>query len=160
MFQIETQPLLELSLAVDKPQMFGATPYGERHWIPVIDGSFEGPRLKVILLPGGGDAALVDADGVLRLDLRVTFQTDDGAFIYLRGNGVWRSDPTKPSQPEGRPAEYEDMYIMATQLFETGDERYKWLNDIVCVAEGKMNPVDEEGIMAEISWRAYTVLND
>ena len=103
----------------------------------VAYGSFEGPRLKGKLLPGSGDAALVDSDGVLRLDLRITFQTDDGAHIYLEGNGVWRSDPTRPSRPEGEPADYGDMYIMAAPRFETGDERYKWLNEIVWRGRGQ-----------------------
>ncbi len=52
------------------------------------------------------------------------------------------------------------MYIMATPRFETGDERYKWLNELVCVAEGKRNPVAEEGFLADISWQVYAVVND
>ncbi len=153
--------LMEYTGRIQSPMVdVGVGPFGRREIYTVAHGSFEGPRLKGILLPGGGDAALVDAKGVLRLDLRLTFQTHDGAHIYLQGNGVWRSDPTRPSRPEGEPADYGDMYIMATPRLETGDERYKWLNEVVCVAEGKMNPADEDGIMAEISWRAYTVLNE
>ncbi len=52
------------------------------------------------------------------------------------------------------------MYIMAAPCFETGDERYKWLNEIVCVAKGKMDPVAEEGFLADISWQAYAVVNE
>ncbi len=153
--------LMEYSGSIQSPMAeVGVGPFGKREIYTVAHGSFEGPRLKGTLLPGSGDAALVDSDGVLRLNVRITFQTDDGALIYLQGNGVWRSDPTRPSQPESRPAEYGDMYIMAAPRFETGDERYKWLNEIVCVAEGKMNPAEEEGFMADISWRVYAIVND
>ncbi len=138
----------------------GAGPFGRREIYTAVGGTFDGPRLKGTLLPSSGDWALVDTDGVLRLDLRVTFQTDDGAFIYLQGQGVWRPDPTRPERPEGEPNDYGDMYIMSTPRFETGDERYKWLNGIVCVAEGKMNPVEEEGFLADVSWRNYTLVND
>lgn len=139
----------------------GEGPFGKREIYTVAYGSFEGPRLKGKLLPGsGGDAALVGANGALRLDLRLTFQTDDGALIFLQGNGVWRSVPTRSSRPEGEPADPGDMYIMATPRFETGDERYKWLNEIVCVAGGKMNPVAEEGFLADVSWDVYAVVND
>ena len=48
---------------------------------------------------------------------------------------------------------------MATLRYETGDERYKWLNEIVSIAEGKMDPVAEEGFMADIFWKVYVVVN-
>ncbi len=153
--------LMEYSGRIQSPiAEVGVGPFGKREIYTVAYGSFEGPRLKGKLLPGGGDAALVDANGVLRLDLRITLQTDDGALIYLQGKGVWRSDPTRSSRPEGEPADYGDMYIMAAPRFETGDERYKWLNEIVCVAKGKMDPVAEEGFLADISWQAYAVVNE
>ena len=49
---------------------------------------------------------------------------------------------------------------MGTPRFETGDEPYKWLNEIVCVAEGKMRPVADEGFLADKSWQAYVVVNN
>lgn len=140
---IKLEYLMEYSGRIQSPMTeVGAGTFGRREIYTVAHGSFEGPRLQGKLLPGSGDAPLVDPNGVLRLDLCVTFQTDDGALIYLQGNGVWRSDPAQPSRPEGEPADYGDMYIMAAPRFETGDERYKWLNEIVCVAESKMNPVE------------------
>jgi hypothetical protein len=45
------------------------------------------------------------------------------------------------------------MYFMTTPVFETGDERYWWLNDLVCVAEGKLTA---DGA----SYRVYAVMND
>lgn len=153
--------LMEYSGRQQSPiAVVGLGPFGTREIHTAAYRSFEGPRLKGKLLPGSSDAGLVDANRVLRLDLRITLQTDDGAYIYLQGDGVWRRDPTRRSRPEGEPADYGDMYIMATPRFETGDERYKWLNELVCVAEGKRNPVVEEGFLADISWQVYAVVND
>ena len=41
---------------------------------------------------------------------------------------------------------------MTTPRFETGDERYSWLNGLVCVAEGKRTA-------RGLSYRVYAVLN-
>ncbi len=49
---------------------------------------------------------------------------------------------------------------MSAPRFETGDERYEWLNDFVYVGEGKADMLEEEGFLADVSWRIYTVVND
>ncbi len=138
----------------------GNGPYGTRYIYRAADGTFEGAKLKGRVLPGGGDMPITDADGTMHLDIRVALETDDGAHIYLQNQGVWRQDPTKAPRNEGEPADYGDMYIMSTPRFETGDDRYRWLNDHVYVAEGKADMLEEDGYLAEVSWRIYTVHND
>ena len=103
---------------------------------------------------------LADASGAMRLDIRVTLETDDGAFIYLQNQGVWRSDPSRVAPQEGEPADFGDMYIASTPRFETGDERYTWLNDFVYLAEGKTEMLEDEGYLAEVTWRIYTATHD
>lgn len=138
----------------------GTGPYGTRYLYTAADGEFAGPRLKGRVLPGGGDWPLADDNGTMRLDIRVTLETEDGALIYLQNQGVWRADPTRPAPQQGQPAEYGDTYIMSTPRFETGDERYRWLDDHVYIAEGKADMLDEDGYLAEVAWRIYTVAND
>lgn len=92
----------------------GTGPFGTRYIYNAAEGTFEGPRLNGRVLPGGGDMPLADADGTMRLDIRVTLETDDGAFIYLENQGVWRSDPSRPAPREDTPADFGDMYIMST----------------------------------------------
>ena len=135
------------------PEAIGTGPLGTRRIVSVLGGSFEGPRLKGKLLPTGGDWLLVDSEGVVRLDVRATFETDDGALIYLQYTGIGRPDATRPTRAAGEPAEYGDSYFMTTPRFETGDERYKWLNNLVCVGEGKRVP---EGV----AYRFYAAVND
>ena len=95
----------------------GKGPFGTRYIYNAADGTFEGPKLQGRVLPGGGDMPLADADGTMRLDIRVTLETDDGAFIYLQNQGVWRAAPSKHPPEESKAAEFCDMYITFTQQF-------------------------------------------
>ncbi len=146
--------LMEYTVALGRPSGDAPTgPLGTRLIFSVTGGSFEGPGLKGKLLPVGGDWLLVGEDGIARLDYRATLETDDGAQIYLQYFGIARADPTRPAAVEGQPEAYGDRYYMIAPRFETGDERYAWLNGLVCVGEGKRTP---EGV----AYRVYSVVND
>jgi hypothetical protein len=36
---------------------------------------------------------------------------------------------------------YDDAYFMTQPRFETGDARYRWLNRVAAVGEGRLEPV-------------------
>jgi len=62
--------------------------------------SFEGPRLRGTVLPGGSaDWLLLRVDGVHELDLRATLRTDDGA---LRLDAIVRATPRSAGSDRGR----------------------------------------------------------
>ena len=131
----------------------GDGPFGTRGLAVGTGGSFEGPRLTGKIWKGGGDWLLQGPDGATRLDVRVTFETDDGALIYVQYYGVNRSDEGRSVAQPRRQSEYGDAYFMTAPRFETGDERYAWLNGLVCVGEGKRT---ETGV----AYRVYAVVND
>ncbi len=106
--------------------------------------------MKGKLLPSGGDWLVHDEMGVIRLDVRATFETDDGASIYLQYHGV--STPADPPL-QHRPTEFGDQYFMTAPRFETGDERYAWINELICVGEGRLT---DDGV----AYRVYAVVND
>jgi hypothetical protein len=135
------------------PDRLGAGPLGARTIFTVTGGSFAGPRLRGKLLPGGGDWYLRDAHDIGRLDVRATLETEDGALIYLQYQGINRPEPGKAARAPGEPSRYGDRYFMTAPRFETADERYQWLNGLVCVAEGNAAP---DGV----EYRVYAVLND
>ena len=85
--------LMTLQVVVPPPQKLGAVPHGTRVIAPIAGGSFEGPRLRGKVLPGGGDWTLLRSDGVLELDLRITLETDDGALIYMSSFGLRHGPP-------------------------------------------------------------------
>lgn len=103
-----------------------ATPMvtGTRVIVPVTGGTFEGPKLKgTVSGQAGGDWVTARPDGSLRLDVRITLVTDDGALIYTTytGIGIVSGD--------GRA-------LRTAPLFETADPRYAWLNNVLGVATG------------------------
>lgn len=141
MRSVELEHLFTVRFEVTAPQSLGQTPYGERRIVQVTGGSFEGPKLKGKVLPGGGDWLLLRRDGVLQMDVRATLQTDDGALIYMTYRGV-RHGPAEVIDRLNRgeavdPSEY---YFRTAPFFETGSEQYAWLNRIVAVATGERLP--------------------
>jgi hypothetical protein len=132
---IELAPALEL----------GAGPLGRRRIIAITGGRFCGERLSGRVHPGGADWQVIRADGVADLDARYTLETADGALVYVRNRG-YRHGPAEvlkrlAAGENMDPAQY---YMRTTPLFETGDERYAWLNRIVCVASGARRPTAVE----------------
>lgn len=134
--------------------LVGPGPAGIRAIAEVAGGTVEGPRIKGTVRPGGGDWFLLGNDGVGRLDVRTTIETDDGAYIYMQYHGVSPSPgPVTMALAGGPPTEYGNPSIITTPRFETGDERYLWLNSVVAVAEGRALPNVAE-------YRVYQVLHD
>ena len=136
----------------DPQQMVGKGPKGTRMIAQVTGGRVEGPKLNGKILPGGGDWALIDETNTLRLDARLTIETDDGALIFVSYRGV-----ITPMEPEiimkafSGTLEPGELYYRTTPIFETGDERYAWLNTMVCVASGNIGPT-------EVSYDVFGVL--
>jgi hypothetical protein len=147
--------LMEYTADLQRPTRYtGAGPFGTRGIaVTTTGGRFEGPRLKGTILAGGGDWFLEGSDGVQRVDVRVTFETDDGALIYVQYYGILRPQAGKPVPQRGVASDYGDAYFMTTPRFETGDQRYYWINDLVCVAEGKRRT---QGV----AYRIYALVND
>lgn len=57
------------------------------------------------------------SDGSLTNDVRQTFQTDDGAVIQ-----IWETGQTQP-----------DGSAFLRLAFETGSEKYYWINSVVAI---------------------------
>jgi hypothetical protein len=126
---------------VGSPRDIGTTPRGTRRYYPAIGGSFEGPRLRGEVLPDGGDRLLIRPDGVLEQDVRITLKTDDDAFIFVRYVGM-RHGPSKVMARlmQGERVDPSEYYFRVAPMFETGAERYAWLNNILAVGVGERLP--------------------
>lgn len=121
---IDSRPLFVLQAKLSGVQFHGPTPSGTRKIVAVAGGNFEGKRLRGVVLPEGGhDWALVRNDGTLTLDVRLTLVTDDDAVILMTYRGIRHEKGT-------------EQYFRIAPFFETGHERYAWLNDIVSVGLG------------------------
>ena len=131
------EPLLKAEITLAAPQELGDTPHGRRRVIPITGGSFRGERLAGRVLPGGADWQVIRADGVAELDARYTLETDDRALIYVRNFG-YRHGPAEVIRrlAAGEAVDPALYYMRTTPRFETGAERYRWLNGLICVATG------------------------
>ena len=135
---IKTQHLFTMPVDVEMPlQMVGATPIGERRIAKVTGGTFAGPEMNGKILPGGGDWLLLRSDGSLQLDVRVTLETDDGALIFMTYRG-FRHGPAEVMARlnKGEDVDPSEYYFRVAPFFETGAEKYDWLNRIVAVGTG------------------------
>ncbi len=138
--EITTTHLFDIVVDLNPRLNIGAGPFGQRILFGAAGGSFEGPKLRGEVLPGGGDWALFRPDGAMTLDVRLTLRTHDEALIHMTYGGRWiipqalRADLADPvKRTEVDPARY---YFRTNPLFETGSQDYAWLNDIVCVGQG------------------------
>jgi Protein of unknown function (DUF3237) len=129
--------LMTLEVTVAEPQKLGNVPHGIRVIAPIVSGSFEGPRLRGKVLPGGGDWTLLRTDGVLELDLRLTLKTDDGALIQMSSFGLRHGPPEVLSAlARGETVDPSSYYFRTTPRFETAQPKYAFLNRLLTVSTG------------------------
>lgn len=137
---LQSEFLMQLTAELDTALVIGETPQGDRRVLPVTGGTFSGPKLKGQVLSSGGDWLLFRKDGAAQQDVRMTLRTDDGALIYVSYRGV-SVIPTEVRQRimSGEDVDASTYYFRTTPYFETGSEKYSWLNKIVTVGVGKRN---------------------
>ncbi len=107
-----------------------AGPLGTKVVATVTGGSLVGPKINASAAEGvaAGDWLTILPDGSFALDVRFSLKTDDGAdiFVTYTGFGTRNEDGTAS--------------IRTAPRFETGDERYAWLNALFTVAIGSTTP--------------------
>ncbi len=121
--------LFKITLNTSDPVMITDAPQGSRMLIDVTGGSFKGERLSGTVVSPAGDWVTLRADGSIKLDVRLILKTDDDAMIYISYNGI------------GLFGE-DGLKARSAPLFETGDERYAWLNTIQGVGIGGLEGSD------------------
>ena len=114
---------------------------GDEHYLFVAEGRCEGGiagRFR------GANHPRRRGDGTYLPDFQGVIETDDGATIMVETRGFGRAYPEPRRQ-----------VVVATTHF-TGDERYRRLNDVLCVGVGEVRPQDERTDIvidvAEVVW--------
>lgn len=116
----------------------GAAPDGERRFIPILGGRFEGPALRGEILPGGADWQVTRTDGVLLLDAVYAMRTDDGTVIQVRNRGM-RSGPAEvmAALARGERIDPTALYFRTAPQLTAPAGPYDWLNRALFLCTGE-----------------------
>jgi hypothetical protein len=126
---IELVPLCTATITLAEPFFVPDTPVGTRVIAECLSFEVTGARINAGM-KGRAAADWLTLDGRLQgtLDVRVLLETDDGApvFVSYRGRIDLSAGPDAATS-------------YAAPLFDTGDERYLWLNSIQAIAKGALS---------------------
>jgi hypothetical protein len=137
--EINTRFLFTLALEIQVSSL-GDTPYGRRRMFHFDGGSFDGPKLRGKVLPGGGGWSLIRRDDVMEVDARLVLETNDNHQIYAAWKGL-RHGPKEIMDRlyQGAIVDSEAYYFRTTPYFETSSEKYSWMNRICSIASGSLS---------------------
>jgi hypothetical protein len=131
----------EARVGIAPPIEAGTLPAGRRRIIPITGGVVEGPRLHGIVVPGGADWQIVDANGVTDLTARYTLQAADGTYIGVVNRGLRHGPPEVMARlAAGERVDPALIYFRCTPVFEAPDGPHGWLMRHVFVATGARHP--------------------
>jgi hypothetical protein len=137
MLPLRSEFLFTLTVTVTAPIDVGTTPSGRRRIFPISAGTFEGARLRGKMLPGAADYMLERPDKALMPEVRGTLETDDGHLIVMSYSGLRHGPPDVLARlGRGEPVDPSEYYFRIALRFETGSEKYDWLNRILAVGTG------------------------
>jgi hypothetical protein len=120
---IALNPLCTMTVKLKAPLDAGNTPTGQRVIAEVASASLSG-RLSGTLAGSGADWLTMAPGGLGLPDVRLAIRTDDGAVVLMRYHGRMRF------------ALGQESIVMIAPVFETGDPRYSWLNEVQAVGKG------------------------
>jgi len=125
-----TQPALEYLMTLHAPIAGAPQRIDETLTIFHSDsGTAEGPRINGRILAPTGDWLRAMPGGSLRVDARMSIATDDGAQIHVQYGGVIAIAPADFARmAAGETLTAIEMHFITAPLFQTGDDRYAWLN--------------------------------
>ncbi|CAN8099724.1 unnamed protein product [Discula destructiva] len=131
-----------LSANLDRKIALGQSCWGERNWIGICGGEWSATWGKGKIVPGGQDAQLLTDTKSTFVDTRYLLVTDDEkpAHIMVRTEG-WRTGPPAVLERlldpvEGDKVSPDEYRFRLYVRFETGDERYRWVNEGMWVGSG------------------------
>jgi hypothetical protein len=137
----ELELLLEIRASLAAPIVVGDVPEGARRVVPIDGGTFEGPRLRGTLIPGGADWQYLRPDGVMIVEAQYLLRTDDGVVIQVNNRGM-RHGPEAVMRRlgAGEAVDPADYYFRATPRLSAPAGRYEWLNRRMFLCSGARYP--------------------
>jgi hypothetical protein len=135
---VEHRFLATLDIHAGESHMLGEHRSGWRRYDVLIGGTLTGPRITATILPGGSDLLHRHSDLTTHPHVRLVARTDDDALILVSYEGIRFTSPEINDRLlAGEHVPYTEYYLRVTPYFETGSEKYDWLNRIVTVGVGR-----------------------
>ncbi len=130
--------LMRIAVEVGEILSMGGGPLGERRFVAITGGSFDGPQLRGRIEPGGADWQIVRADGALDIDAHYVLCTEQGARIRVVSQG-YRHGPPEVLAALGRGEDVapEQYFFRTVMRYETGARDLAWMNRTIAVAIGE-----------------------
>jgi hypothetical protein len=123
------------------PESFGPAPDGLHVTFYIASGEIRGPKVNAKIRGEGGDWMLVRRDGVGVADVRITYETDDGALLLSRYYGIFDLGPGGYERALRNEYDPVPPLVLAPQ-FVTSHPNWLWLNRLQCVAVGGVTMAD------------------
>src|SRR5262247_1175530 len=137
---ISSEPIFHVHAEVADIRHFGKTPYGDRRVIDITGGRVDGPKLKGRILPGA-DWQIVCPDGTADLTARYGIETDAGARVLVRSDGLRHGPPdVLAAIARGEPVDPSSYYFRTAPRFETSAPQYAFLNRLIAISSGDRRP--------------------
>ena len=150
---MKLEPLLSYYANLEAPLEVGTTPFGTRMIVEVNGGEITGEKIKGKFRNLAAADWLTITEGFGHLDVRATIETDDGAYIYVEYFGkVELTEGVQAALAGEGETDYGEQYFMTAPRMQTGDARYAWVNNIVCVGEGRLRA-------GRVEYNVYQVVN-
>jgi Protein of unknown function (DUF3237) len=133
----DLQLLFEARGVLDPSIVVGDTPAGLKRVVPIVGGTFAGPKMQGTIVPGGADWQYVRPDDVTVVEARYLLRTDDDVLIEVHNRGI-RHGPAEAMRrlAAGENVDPRDYYFRATPLLTAPSGRYDWLNRRLFVCSG------------------------
>jgi hypothetical protein len=126
---------------VKPPESFGPAPDGLHITFYIESGEIRGPKINAKIRGEGGDWMIVRRDGVGVADVRITYETDDGALLLSRYYGIFDLGPGGYERALRQEYDPVPPLVLAPQ-FLTSHPNWLWLNRLQCLAVGRVTMAD------------------
>jgi len=123
------------------PESFGPAPDGLHITFYIASGEIHGPRINARIRGEGGDWMVVRRDGVGVANVRITYETDDGALLLSCYYGIFDLGPDGYERALRNEYEPVPPLVLAPQ-FVSSHPRWLWLNRLQCLAVGRVTMAD------------------
>lgn len=121
---------------VNPPEVIGPAPEGIRVNFYSSGGEIQGPAIRGKVRAVGGDWVTVRKDGIAVMDVRTTFELDDGALVLVTYPGIidFGEDGYEKFLRGEMPTQ---IRLRTSPRFLASNPKYEWLNRLHCIGIGE-----------------------